>query len=302
MNGSLQVETKPMIYAYPVFADCDLGLFRFGGAGLGNLLFPWARCQLVAQQRGWRVIAATWPSLKPLRWLRNDPDKRFYHRLFRAEPGSVQGLAKLLALRCLPRCRDEAGPSGNAAGESRADSTCLVEFRGMEGMFAPLTGAHRVVAQRLDACLHRSLRRALAQDDAGALAIHVRLGDFVVNSDMNRIQQGASAQRVPLDWYARALAELRRRVGRDAPALIYSDGRDAELSPLLALPGVRRAPMGDALLDMLRMSRSRGLVASGSTFSMWASYLGRMPVVWPRGQLRQRLYAPAEGVPEWELD
>ena len=284
-----------MIYAYPVFADLDLGLFRFGGAGLGNLLFPWARCQLAAQQRGWRAVAATWPSLKPLRWLRNDPDKRFYHRLFRAEPGSVHGLAKLLALRCLPRCRDEAGPPDGAA-------PCLVEFRGMEGLFAPLAGAHRIVAQRLDASLHRRLRRALAAADDAALAIHVRLGDFVVNSDMSRIQQGASAQRVPLDWYARALAELRHRVGGELPALVYSDGRDAELAPLLALPGGRRAPAGDALLDMLRMARSRGLVASGSTFSMWASYLGRMPVVWPRGQLRQPLYAPAEGMPEWEID
>jgi hypothetical protein len=32
------------------------------------------------------------------------------------------------------------------------------------------------------------------------------------------------------------------------------------------------------------------LIASGSTFSMWASYLGRMPVIWYKGQLRQRLY------------
>lgn len=288
-------EDTLMPYAYPVFADLDLGLFRFGGAGLGNLLFPWARCQLAARARGWRVVSSTWPSLKPLRWLRNDPDKRFYHRLFRAEPGSVQGLAKLLALRCLPRCRDESGPR-------RDDATCLVEFRGMEGMFAPLAGAHRQVADLLTACLHRSQQRALAVDAAPALAIHVRLGDFVVNNDMNRIREGVSAQRVPLDWYVRALDALRVQVGAALPVQVYSDGSDAELTQLLALPGVRRAPPGNALQDMLRMGRSRGLVASGSTFSMWASYLGRMPVVWPRGQLRQRLYSPAEGVPEWETD
>ena len=42
---------------------------------------------------------------------------------------------------------------------------------------------------------------------------------------------------------------------------------------------------------MIALSRAPVLVASASTFSMWASHLGRMPVVWFPGQLRQPLYS-----------
>jgi hypothetical protein len=50
------------------------------------------------------------------------------------------------------------------------------------------------------------------------------------------------------------------------------------------------------------MSRARVLVASSSTFSMWAAYLGRMPVVWRSGTVVHRIYgdegAEAEVGPE----
>ena len=63
-----------------------------------------------------------------------------------------------------------------------------------------------------------------------------------------------------------------------------------ELSELLALPDCVRCGFTSSIGDMIGLSRASILVASGSTFSMWASYLGRMPVVWHPGQLRQRLY------------
>jgi hypothetical protein len=50
---------------------------------------------------------------------------------------------------------------------------------------------------------------------------------------------------------------------------------------------------GSAIADLWALSNANVLVASGSTFSMWASYLGRMPVIWHPGQLSCPLYGGA---------
>ena len=99
------------------------------------------------------------------------------------------------------------------------------------------------------------------------------------------------------------------RAGRDVPAQVFSDGSDEELAGLLALPAVRRMDYGSGLGDMLGLSRSRLLIASGSTFSMWGSYLGQVPAIWhPRKLLQHVLiehpereieWAPGGPLPDW---
>ena len=65
-------------------------------------------------------------------------------------------------------------------------------------------------------------------------------------------------------------------------------------------PAVRRVDYGSSLGDMLGLSRSRLLIASGSTFSMWGSYLGQVPAIWHPGKLLQHvLIAQPEREIEW---
>ena len=78
---------------------------------------------------------------------------------------------------------------------------------------------------------------------------------------------------------------------------MFSDASDEELRPLLGRPNVQRAFFGSSVADLLAMSTASVLIASGSTFSMWAAYLGRMPVIWPKDQRRQRLHGDA-----WEYE
>jgi hypothetical protein len=59
----------------------------------------------------------------------------------------------------------------------------------------------------------------------------------------------------------------------------------------------------------LGLSRSRLLIASGSTFSMWGSYLGQVPAIWHPGKLLQHVlidhpereieWAPGQPMPDW---
>jgi hypothetical protein len=114
---------------------------------------------------------------------------------------------------------------------------------------------------------------------------------------------------LPLSWYVDALQAVRTMAGRDVPAYVYSDGTDEELTGLLSLPAVRRREFGSGLGDMLGLSRSRLLIASGSTFSMWGSYLGQVPAIWHPKKLLQHVliehpeqeieWAPGNALPNW---
>jgi hypothetical protein len=116
------------------------------------------------------------------------------------------------------------------------------------------------------------------------------LGDFSTPQNEAVLKSGAQNYRIPISWYVDQVKQLRQQVNRDVPVYIFSDGRNDELSELLSLPNCQRISFGSSIADILALSKSNILIASGSTFSMWASYLGRMPVIWYKSQLRQRLY------------
>ena len=52
---------------------------------------------------------------------------------------------------------------------------------------------------------------------------------------------------------------------------------------------------------MLAISSTRLLIAAGSTFSMWASFLGNISTIWFPGQMRQSIVAD-KNIFEGELD
>ena len=74
----------------------SLGI-RLGGAGLGNILFPWARALVYAQENHCIRIQTTWKNLKIGTFLRKEKDKRLYFDLFREKDG-VSGLEKFWLL------------------------------------------------------------------------------------------------------------------------------------------------------------------------------------------------------------
>jgi hypothetical protein len=140
-------------------------------------------------------------------------------------------------------------------------------------------------------------------DFSNTISIHVRLGDFTTPDSLNLLTDANNHRqynyRIPLGWYINVVEKIRKCLDKNITVNIFSDGSNEELKPLLELGNCRRLSFGSSISDILALSRSRILVASGSTFSMWASYLGRMPVVWFRGQLRQKLY---HDNPELEIE
>jgi hypothetical protein len=137
------------------------------------------------------------------------------------------------------------------------------------------------------------------------VAVHVRLGDFqTATAAAAGHGKPVTNTRIPLDWYADVIRGLRLHLGT-LRVEIFSDGTDKELEQLTSLPNVSRKTFGSSLADILALSTSSILVASGSTFSMWASFLGRQPVVWHPGRrlqplLYERPAAEVESIGQFE--
>ena len=293
---------QPPVHAFPRMSKTDLLFWRIGGNGLGNLMFTWARCLAASERNGWRMLWPTWQSFKPKNWRVNPHDHRSYAKLFRPTDRYVTGWRKPWAL-ARRRWISEA-----EALSSGAPPGCVVQFRGMEGKFAPIMGDQRLVRDELLRISRARHLAAFSEPDPAPVAIHVRRGDFVRQANYDDMVNIDNSM-LPLDWYIEALHAVRAKAGAEVPAFVFSDGRQEELRGLLALPGVRRVDYGSGLGDMLGLSRSRLLIASGSTFSMWGSYLGQLPSIWHPGKLLQHVlienpemeieWAPGDRLPDW---
>jgi hypothetical protein len=269
--------------------NVDLGLVRLRGVGLGNMLLPWARYVVTAKKLNLRKIAPTWPQVSERSWIRNDTDKRWYGDLFRVMPDEIAGSSRLLNLAILNRRPEEE------ASKFARDGRSVILFSGIKDYFNDVLNEHTTVREALLQMTNPKLLRPLTEGYRPAIAVHVRLGDF-------KPPEAAATEvyntRVPLDWYLRVIQGLRSHFG-ELQVDVFSDGSDEELGSLMALSGVTRKTFGSSIGDILALSASAILVTSRSTFSMWASYLGRQPVVWYPGRLFQRLLSEH---PEAEIE
>ncbi len=278
------------LYSFANLGGVECGLFRLRGVGLANCLFPWARCLVASRQHGLVRLASTWPQLCHRQWLRFDPDKRTYANLFDESAVALCGVTRLKLLatrRHIPEQEFLAKPDSPRNG--------MVVFSGIGNYFAELLEESAFLRASILECTRKE---QIPSTDAPGICVHVRYGDAI------RVQLGKPAPdvphwhlRQPIQWYVHAVHEIRGSIGQDAPVWVFSDASDQEIEPLLAIQGVRRVFFGSAIADLLAMSTAKVLVASGSTFSMWAAFLGQMPVIWPPKNRRQRLHGSS-----WEYE
>ncbi|MBK6762525.1 MAG: alpha-1,2-fucosyltransferase [Micrococcales bacterium] len=115
------------------------------------------------------------------------------------------------------------------------------------------------------------------------IRVHIRRGDYV-----------ALAQTAETSWYQRAVA--RALESRPGPVEVISDDPEWCGSVLrLPVPFEVRT-YGSVLADFDALARADVLVATGSTYSWWAAFLGRPHVVHGHQVLPPTLWSATEGV------
>lgn len=287
-----------MLYAYPKLStdhhSIDLGVCRLVfGPGLCNLLFPWSRAVIAAKEYDLKLIFPAWTQIQIGPLLRRENDKRFYHNLFCAPENYVTGMRKLYLLMTTKKITE----SKFLARQYDDEKDYIVVFAGMKESFTiqdsideKVVTNHSLIFNELKKMTRDCHKQGLNYNFEGSISVHVRLGDFSTLETKDTLNSGAHNYRIPLEWYCQQVHNIRQGISKRMPVYVFSDGNDKELSSLLGMDNVKRLRFGSSIADLLALTQANILIASGSTFSQWASYLGRMPVIWYEGQLRQRQY------------
>src|SRR5260370_306045 len=88
-------------------------------AGLGNRLFPWARCRLFSFTNKVPMLSPRWAQLKVGPFVRGEADRRLYFDLFKPGADDVRGI-KRLRLQMLSKTEAEdtrAAENGMTVGK-----------------------------------------------------------------------------------------------------------------------------------------------------------------------------------------
>lgn len=246
-----------MIFVYPKLpAKRTFFFFRLAGNGLANCLFVYARAICLANRIGASIITPTWFNLSIGPYLRHQADKRHYLGLFNGG-SEIRGIRKLLLLSTCTRVDEKDA--------SKANDNDIIVVSGFEGFFRPILNESELVYNYVQNHVLPSLTEAVNKFDfANCVAVHIRLGDYTIE------------RRIPLSWYVERIQQYKQNHPA-ARFLVFSDGSKDELDEVLRLPSVERAFFGNAMADILAISKCNYLIGSDSTFSAWGAYLGQVP-------------------------
>lgn len=260
------------LYAIPVL----------GRYGLTHGLLAWARCLIWCDQNDAKMLAPFWFKLRIGPYLRRERDKRNYFLLLHSgnATGGISRLATLARAR-----KVEVGSEWPEVPDCLGQ--VVVRFHNAlkdneRKSFAQVIGHGPYLRRELLAMTRQKYHPAPATEPF--VAIHVRLGDFTKLSVGSQVSPGQNNARLPINWYGDRLKALRSSLGREVPAIVFSDGSDADLATLLAIPGVTRAPRQASVTDLLAMGQGAAVIASGSGFSLWGAFLGGAPRIAFPGQ------------------
>ncbi len=249
-------------YIYPALSNfCGFGV-RLGGAGLGNSLFILSRAIVLAKQYQGELINPDWISIKLGPILRNERDKRIYLHFFK--PMGIAGFRKAIIRLLAPKVDEE---SLSVCGTAPKNRTTVV-VTGLKNYFDDIRHERKLISNSILSNIHPRNTPEIDAFDGVCIGIHIRMGDF------------RPEWRVPLEWFVTTINKIRAFLQDDIPVCVFSDGQDDELSPVTSLPNVRRISFRNALTELVCLSKCDVILASNSTFSAWAVFLGNKPSVW----------------------
>lgn len=253
---------------------------RLPRSGIGNMLVVWALARVFAHRNGLPFTATGWatPRLGP--WLRREQRKRIYLHYFRPSSPVAWLRARLIA-KSGREVRNPAALALIAEKDRQGVTFSFAEIPDTGGnYFRDIRQYRSLLMDEIRTIPSRYCRWRLDHTQPSAIGVHVRRGDFrplQVGEDLR-----STSARTPLQFFCTVINGIREIAGRCLPVTVYSDGTDAQLADLLALPSVNRAPRNPDLVDLLSLGRSGLVVGSAhSTFSQWGGFLCRGPFVRP---------------------
>ena len=247
----------------PYFGDFEmLTLFRLGGAGLGNLLFPLSRAYIYSLKFKGVLMPPIWPSLKIGPIIRGEKEKRTYIGMFKPTLSIRLNLGLINLLNRSIKEHDFL--LMKPSEQSQKNATVVVA--GLRNLFSDLLGYNDQLLAFFLSISSKKVIDLYQNFNSENIGVHIRLGDY------------NESVRTPLEWYESVILKLQESSKyKHLNFIVFSDGNDDDLKTILCLPNCIRIQKADALADILRLSKCQIIVGSNSTFSAWSAFLGNKP-------------------------
>lgn len=255
------MKMKTNRYIYPYFGNIELIGFRIGGAGLGNLLFCLSRALCLSNKYNLQLINPTWPSIKFGPWLRNEKDKRSYIGLFK--PIGISGFNKYISILYHKKI------SENEYDPTYFNGYVLL-ISGLGNYFQDFKHEHSYIKGQLLNMMSDHTKHSFNNFKGFGVGIHLRLGDFT------------NSNRIKTYWHQSIIMKIMNKFHKDIPVYLFTDGKDdePEVKDILKIRNSVKINLGNPLAEIFALSKCAVILASNSTFSAWASFIGQNPTIW----------------------
>ena len=237
-----------MKYVFPKFDGINLIFFRIGGSGLGNLLYPFFRSLIYSKEENLEIISPSFQSLKIGPYLRNEKQKRSYRYNYK---NSITGFKKLILLLF---------------------NSNIKYVKGFGDGFNSLYGFEGFLKKEFISLIDTKVNLTKYKN---AICCHIRMGDFKISKD-GRINNNT---RIPLNWYIDVINNLRKK-DEEIKVFIFSDAKKEELTILSEIKNVEIETSDDPAIDILKLSSSKILIGSYSSFSFWSAFFSKGKCIW----------------------
>jgi hypothetical protein len=237
-------------FVYPKLpAKFNLVIFRIGGYGLANSLFVYSKAIILSYKLSAELLPPAWLNFSAGPYIRRENDKRHYFGIFKFKlKWEFRKLIKLFIYR---------------------NNTKYVA--GISEYFEGLKFNSDLVKSHLTISLSEFSKSNLPALNENVIGIHIRLGDY------------PASRRTNLDWYMLIISRiLSTQFFENYQIRVFSDGSNAELLQLLKFDNLTIVRNDSAFNDIWALSQCKLIIGSDSTFSAWGSYLGQVPIIFPK--------------------
>ena len=230
----------------------DLGFVRIGGPGLANSMIISARSYIQAKKEDLNLINPTWTKISIGPYVRREQDKRHYFGLF--DPVGYSGFKKiwhLILMNIYLNKKIKVSGLGNYFEELNEDYVLAKEFFTKIIKKSTITEIESVDFKKI-------------------IGVHVRLGDY-----------RDTIHETKISYYIDLISTIKSLREDEYNFYIFSDASNDELAEILSIDGVEKVFFGNALADLVALSKTKLIIGSNSTFSGMASFLNRTPIILP---------------------
>ncbi len=282
---------------------CEAKFWR--PTGLGNRLFAWSRAKVFSQQTGCRMLSPEWAHIRGASIVRggikyrNALRKILLFDNFHPDENEISGVRKIILRK---QCTitevitlDESLHLLPGTGEKT-----LISFAGHTGHVFDELWLHREAI--LLSLKNITNKKWLSHEkiyDSPFIGINVRLGnDFKKPAGINDfLHNKVDYLQTPLAWYVATVRKIRELVGENYRAVVVSDGSENDLRLLLQESNVIYSKSKSAIGDLLLLANATILIGAGrSSFSAWASFLGKTPTITIPGSSLQEYHVSNDSI------